>query len=810
MTKPSVVNISGIEAYLEGIKVPFNSIQISEAEGSIPSASITFAADAGALRLLATTLLQIFGNVPNEIGNGVTSVLLFEGELTGIDYFKDPSFGNQVVARFTHPFSKMLSARLKPSDSIITKQKELAASLQKTNVIILSDKTTDKILSSDLTSNDIKTYEEKSNVEITGLLSKLGSFTKIGGLADEFSRLLQDEKINNGNFQLMIETFNKFFELNDLYYGITSNSLKLSKSIFSFPNPGISKVLQLKATWEAFSDFLQNTKNFTLSDKGIYTLYEVLEKFQQYMMYQFIVPAAPTAAKLFFTDLPIKNYYPLRGYYFPNIENGPPILTNIFFPKQVSKLTFSRDLAGEVTRQIAQTHWSFTGSNSLPEWINPIYVLPDIDIIKNNNGEVESSYTREESYRGINIATITYDGLITKTLSDNSLKIDTNTGKEVSGKSVSINDSTGEIMRVFAIDQYLHNRYSKRLVRLSTTWNPFRMIGMPGLVFEEGYPSIVGIVSTINTTITANGIASEVTLRNCRIIHDDDIGSVFNPLLDKKEEVTGLDKYIINDLSTDKITSVNEYIYDNNLYSFRKIGEDVYTYLVKGTSHINRQFSKFSSIKPSIYSNYENNLSNNPEIFPNDEKIDYSILRFIKQKNENSAAINLITQYSSKINYPVPDEILYTLDLYESIEALKKQYKNIILLGEQSENSSILDKYMNSINWRKLLTKEEYKTFTNISFDQNNHFRDTKDLYYILKNNKREDIVSYIKNKSNNVVTENFMVSDSTTYDETTIQKNNSLFKPFNIIRRAHVINAFKKYLKTFISSNKKTYIVST
>ena len=49
------------ELYLEGIKVPFSSLQIGEHEQGFPNAQISFPATAGALRVLASTIVQIFG-----------------------------------------------------------------------------------------------------------------------------------------------------------------------------------------------------------------------------------------------------------------------------------------------------------------------------------------------------------------------------------------------------------------------------------------------------------------------------------------------------------------------------------------------------------------------------------------------------------------------------------------------------------------------------------------------------------------------------------------------------------------------------
>ena len=218
---PNVTNLSGITAYLEGIKIPFSNVQISEAEGSIPSAVITFVADSNLLRILTGTTLQIYGDASTEDGNSTTNVLLFEGDLTGINYVKDANMGNQISLTFTHLFSKMLSARLLPSDALITVQKGLADGLQKTQVAILKDTAVDKLYQPDQTSNDLQT-STVTPAPAPGPLATLGAMTRLGDLADKFANLLGQDKIMAGNYQPIIDSFNQVFEQNDIIYGVMS------------------------------------------------------------------------------------------------------------------------------------------------------------------------------------------------------------------------------------------------------------------------------------------------------------------------------------------------------------------------------------------------------------------------------------------------------------------------------------------------------------------------------------------------------------------------------------------------------------
>jgi len=102
-----------IEVYFEGIFVPTQSIEIHEQFGAPPSIKISMPAHSGALRLLPGTIVQVFGKIERSVrvtttdsaGNAADliatkdsanssvreKVLLFEGEVTGQAYSKDPS-----------------------------------------------------------------------------------------------------------------------------------------------------------------------------------------------------------------------------------------------------------------------------------------------------------------------------------------------------------------------------------------------------------------------------------------------------------------------------------------------------------------------------------------------------------------------------------------------------------------------------------------------------------------------------------------------------------------------------------------------
>jgi len=95
------VNTSKINCtlYLEGVQVPFTSIQIVEKDDAPPICSIGFPVTTKALKVLPGTIVHVFGEVPirgiysdnnnNSLGKIETKdILLFEGEVSGLGYSK--------------------------------------------------------------------------------------------------------------------------------------------------------------------------------------------------------------------------------------------------------------------------------------------------------------------------------------------------------------------------------------------------------------------------------------------------------------------------------------------------------------------------------------------------------------------------------------------------------------------------------------------------------------------------------------------------------------------------------------------------
>jgi hypothetical protein len=84
--KPLINDYTDFELYLEGIKIPFSSVTIHESESAPPSLSIRLPAKSGALKILAKTVVHLYGPAPNPFTGIKEKILLFEGEVSGFGY----------------------------------------------------------------------------------------------------------------------------------------------------------------------------------------------------------------------------------------------------------------------------------------------------------------------------------------------------------------------------------------------------------------------------------------------------------------------------------------------------------------------------------------------------------------------------------------------------------------------------------------------------------------------------------------------------------------------------------------------------
>ncbi len=101
------------------------------------------------------------------------------------------------------------------------------------------------------------------------------------------------------------------------------------------------------------------------------------------------------------------------------------------------------------------------------------------------------------------------------------------------------------------------------------------MVGFPALLLDNDL-ALTGIISSISTTINSQGqLYSSVSFRDPRLIFDQEK----NPAFTTQTNSTGS---TINQYSVDGYSGLDGVLHDKELYSFEKIGMDVYSFLLFG------------------------------------------------------------------------------------------------------------------------------------------------------------------------------------------------------------------------------------
>lgn len=694
--QPNIDLKNNFELFLEGVKVDFLSITISEMEGGIPAASITFPSSSGILRILPGTIVQIFGYHFRED----KTFLLFEGEVTALNFQRSDSM-RVVVIKAISLLGALIKAKFVPSDAIITKELKDNLGIQGSNIIINNPGGSGSSIGQK-SIQEMEDIKERKSTTISGKTKDI-AITSVYGLTDDFNKLLaENQPGGKGDFIPMFQQFNLNFEYNDLFFGLRSLAYKFGRSIFASPNPERLNKVKVDLFLEAL-----NAVKSGISDafkERSYSLMEVLTEFQRYLHYNFISPATYTACMPFYISGDKKSWEPMRMAYFPQLECGPPALCNIFFPEQVQSFTYSREMMNEPTRIVGKATVPFVVSKTQTVDWTPSFAYPQLEF---DTEKAVGNFTLEETYRGINYKVITYDNvqsnLITrsKTQTGNGLKT-TNGGKIT---EEDMEGDLGRIIRPYAYMDWLSLRYQDRLTSLNTEWNPYRMIGLPALMLDTDGVSIVGIINSIETNLTATGDSTtRVTLRGTRIIHDGEFEqtefSSNNTSISK-----GFERFVIHDLTYDGMMSNNELLYYPELYNFINVGKDVYTYIMHGMLNKNHGFYKLKD--QNIFTEYKNSLDPSSSSRQEHSRLDNSILHYI---------INTDGTFKIDIpeNYNIYEEVRNTYLLYKSVSNLRKEYEAKQYKIKDNEKSYEMNQvydYIYAVNRRNIITKQDYFNF---------------------------------------------------------------------------------------------------
>ena len=489
--QPIVNKKLNFQVYLEGISVPFSAFNISESEGNFPSASISFPASYGALRILPGTMVQIFGPINNKNGEEYTG-LLFEGEVTGIQYQK--SAGGRIASLVCNSLlARFYQATLRPADTLMTNKLRYRMSG------VPAPSSLDSVSSTNLTGEDptkkpiSATFVNHS--QITGsVVNNLMGMVKARQAADvdeidaqleslvllsrdilplQFITLMGKSVIKNGDFIPLIHFFLRYYEVYDPYFGVQSLSYSLLKSVIAFPNVG-------KVTTFLHSLVLQNMDiRLNLSNNTTLTLWQTIKEFLRITYYTMISPAAFTEAKAFWgTAEDVKHYIPNRLNFLPSLDNAPPAKFNIIFPSQIASFSFQRDMSSEATRVVGEMGMPFQTKLQGFRGMNVSVVIPQLETSIDSTYKLQGSMTIEETYRGISPVYEVMEFMMAKSVDtyreefeksgSNMELISKENFKEESEDSPTYTGGFGTSFEHMVAESYVDHRYGKRIVSINT------------------------------------------------------------------------------------------------------------------------------------------------------------------------------------------------------------------------------------------------------------------------------------------------------------------------------------------------------
>jgi hypothetical protein len=538
--------------FLEGIEVPFNTVTVNERVNNPPSCTITFPPQSGALKVLPGTIVQVFGE-RKIVGEELENFIIFEGEVSGITYMKtaDSRQAALQVKSFTYQWKK----------------------IQKFAVDYLPQYTSQfagfyHLQTSEMDAPDT---EEETEIENTEKMEHSNILGIHQYLHDSIKKYNTDELIE-GNTNVIFSELLKTFKKQSFYYAMLDQSLKISDTFFGFPSQaGFVSTKIATTNAQVIKQMIRGT--------NVLNFYDLLMLYAEFYNMTLVFPASYTRTNHVDTGEQV----PMRGYFVPDLSYAMPIKSNIVFPSELHSVSTSRNFDAEPTVLISNLDrvTLSEGSNSgiAPSNLMPVYMSPGLPVGEDSNEKPLLGFTPEERYRGRtraeNISIPTFSELYMVARAKKELSID---GKEklTDDEKKSLRETVDLMLKRFTDTEFLKRRYKTRTCTAETDYNPYRIVGFPGLVFDfDGSPSMIGLLEGQTISINSEGRAiSSLTYSSTRMIWDD---------TDFTELVEGTStSFPLYNLTNDVFPNIPLW-YDENFYSYNNIGVEMYPYVQKGT-----------------------------------------------------------------------------------------------------------------------------------------------------------------------------------------------------------------------------------
>lgn len=333
--------------------------------------------------------------------------------------------------------------------------------------------------------------------KIAALLSK--EDTKFSSLEFAITHILEEsQKVLGAYYKYIEETFKITKRLNVIGSKKIDNLIKTA-SVFQFFAGSMAEKDEFRAP-SLLELFLELVNNFG------YTIYEL---------------AAPSKTK----ENPGGIFIAPPGDYLT------PIMCNCVFDDEIQSFSFSRDIDREPTRAISLARPFTTAGFSDQSNISRVLMASIVPV-------TENTISQEELMRGINLL-YTEDSIISSIylyeyLKGKDFTPDKKGGtvnapadkvkevQDMDGKTV-LEDITAKTKHIadyqtkMATANFYLQRAAARQMTVVTTYSPYRICGLPGVIFDNELPYILGTLSAVSTTISADGNNTQVlTYTNVR------------------------------------------------------------------------------------------------------------------------------------------------------------------------------------------------------------------------------------------------------------------------------------------------------
>lgn len=685
---------TGFKLYLEGVKVPFSNITIRQAEGDFPSASISMVGTASSLKLLPDTKVLFTGEDPQ---NKTKQIILFEGEVKSISYQKTDSGRIMNLACHSLLF-KWRSVTATPNDVLVSQASRNASGEFRAGRVNLNDNNPDLQQTTRglydeyirLKNQNVRDYETG---ELRNALSRPLTATGEAGL--QFNSLMSED----ATLETIIGYFLRKFEDHDLFYGLDAMSYKLPNSVLVMPNIDKLRPFIVKATIENFRRTV-NTMGNPLANGKLF-LFNAIVQFIQTFMYNINCPAYPTSTSTFWSKFSGRS--PVRAYIAPSLEHAPPAQFNVFFPSMVRNFSYNRDFSQEPTRTICEM--DYTGVPGAERLFNlrdsqvfPFSYAPNLDL---SQGAIEKNrigFTVEETYRGINMRKDSFNWYLSNTPPNSPSPIVPEDQPDFLSNSEYLNKHVKDPLNEYTVRQHYKFKLQGRSLNLQAVWSPYRMVGVPGAIIGDNHsPSVTGTITAITDSYNGSGgVTSTITFRNVRVIHDESD----TDLLSEKEKNS-----LISEDTLDPYMEINGFLFNEDFYNSKNIGETYYPILKYGDLHKNNQSILNASKNNKAFLDFPDKIKS--LMSSSDIETDCSIFNVLKEKTHETSED-------------------YTKAIKQAIKIYKDDYYSI------AKNVKMVKIYTDSIVFRNLTTVSEYKSFIGIDpandFDNEINYKDSVEL----------------------------------------------------------------------------------